>query len=626
MSGISGIIRFDGAPVKPGLIRRMTSSMSHRGPDGIHHWSRGSVALGQCMLCTTPESLNETQPLVNEKESLALVMDGRVDNREMLRRELLTRGRILRNHSDAELVLRAYELWSHDCLTHIDGDFAVVIWDVQRQEAFCARDRMGNKPFNYFWDGRTFVFASELHAILLLPWVPRNLNKGVLAEHLAEEWYSRDETFWKGVLRLVAAHQMKVDAAGPRIEQFWTPDLSATLPYSKDEEYIEHYRELFSDTVKRLSRSHLPLAIEVSGGLDSSAIFVVAENLRQNQKLQSSTINGYTLDFHDDPDANELEYSRAVGLKSGKRVKEIQPSTMPLTWYRDWATRYKDFPGYPNGVMSLGLMRKARQDGSRVLLNGTGGDEWLGGSRIYYAEELAARRWRQLISCFKFDLNDAGLRKSLWWILRFGFAPLLPEPLKKFLRDTISNRVDEFDRRTWLMPTLRKALEEQREKHHFSSTEQMRLVGRTGQLSHLSDAYSILAHEGQERLSATAGLELRRPYWNPSMVQFSFLMPQRLLFRHGINKFAHRQAMRGLLPELVLKRQTKAEFSVTYHRHLPEMKDLLTRDIPTRRFSWINQRDASMLYSKIGQEGEYKGWSESMLWILFGCDTFIPNS
>ena len=162
MSGIAGIIHFDGKPVEPGLIEKMTSAMAHRGPDGIHHWVKGSVALGQCMLRTTPESLEEHQPLTNEDESLVLVMDGRVDNWEELRRELLARGAVLRNRSDAELVLRAYETWGRDCLAHIDGDFALVIWDARRREAFCARDRVGNKPFHYQLQGETFVFASEL--------------------------------------------------------------------------------------------------------------------------------------------------------------------------------------------------------------------------------------------------------------------------------------------------------------------------------------------------------------------------------------------------------------------------------------------------------------------------------
>src|SRR5258706_6261824 len=109
MSGIAGIIRFDGAPIEPGLVETMTTAMAHRGPDGIRHWRMDSVALGQCMLRTTPESLEETQPLANEDETLVLVMDGRVDNWEELRREMRGRGVLLRNRSDAELVLRSYE-------------------------------------------------------------------------------------------------------------------------------------------------------------------------------------------------------------------------------------------------------------------------------------------------------------------------------------------------------------------------------------------------------------------------------------------------------------------------------------------------------------------------------------
>ena len=109
MSGIAGIIRFDGGPIEPDQIEGMAGAMAHRGPDGIRYWSRGSAAFAHCMLCTTPESLEETQPLANEDQSLILVMDGRVDNWEELRSELLTRNARLRTRADSELVLRAYE-------------------------------------------------------------------------------------------------------------------------------------------------------------------------------------------------------------------------------------------------------------------------------------------------------------------------------------------------------------------------------------------------------------------------------------------------------------------------------------------------------------------------------------
>ncbi len=247
MSGIAGIVNFDGAPLELGRIEVMTSAMSYRGPDGIAHWNGSDAALGHCMLHATPESLQERQPATSEDGSLVMVMDGRLDNWLELRRDLLSRGAALRNHSDVELVLRAYQLWGQGCLSGIEGDFAFAIWNTRDRVLFYARDPMGIKPFNYYWTGRSLVFASDVHAILALPGIPQILNQGVLAEYLACEWYSRDETFWQGILRLIAAHSMTVDTFGPKICQYWTPELFTTLNYRRDEEYVEHYLEFFTE-------------------------------------------------------------------------------------------------------------------------------------------------------------------------------------------------------------------------------------------------------------------------------------------------------------------------------------------------------------------------------------------
>ena len=614
MSGIAGIIHFDGSPVECGQIQQMTNSLAHRGPDGISHWSKGPAAFGLCMLHTTPESLLDKQPLTNEDESLVLIMDGRVDNWEQLRKTLIAKNIKLRNRTDSELVLKSFEHWGKDCLNYIDGDFALAIWNDKRKEIFCARDRMGNKPFNYFWNHKTLVFASELHSILLLPCVPQDLNKGVLAEYLSADWYSRDETLWKDIYRIKAAHNLLVNSKALKIERYWAPDFSNYSPYKNDSDYIEHYLELFTNIVKQLSRSNKPLGIEVSGGLDSSAIFAIANNLDQSSALLAPNFNGYTLDFHDDPDANELEYCRAVGNKTNKIIPEITPSTMPLSWYRDNAQQYKEIPQFPNGVMSLDLMKSAKSDGCSVLLNGIGGDEWLGGSRLYYAEELASGNWKQLKNCFVSDLKSARPINSLWWLLRFGFIPLLPESIKNILRDFNQNKHQQS---TWLTLELKNLLKKQYPKNYYSLFEEKMTVGQRSKLHFLSDAYSIRSHEAQERLAAQQGLELRRPYWNHKLVQFSLDMPQRLKHKHGINRFTHRQAMKGLLPELVLNRQTKAEFSVTYRHHLPKMKDLLTKEIPLRRSKWVNQKEAEFLFL----QAQHDGTSMAMLWSLFGSDS-----
>ncbi len=618
MSGIAGIVRFDGAPIEPGLVEKMTAAMAHRGPDGIRHWRKGSVALGQCMLCTTPESLEETQPLANEDQSVVLVMDGRLDNWVELRTDLLARDAVLRNRSDAELVLKAYEVWGRECLSHIDGDFALVIWDERRKSAFCARDRMGNKPFNYHWDGKTFTFSSELHAVLAMPWVKRDLNEGLLAEYLTIEWFSRDETPWQGVYRLVEAHWMEVGSAGPQPREYWRPDLFSPLKYESEAEYAEHYRHLFADAVRRASRSHKNLGVEVSGGLDSSAILAVAVDLQRRRELPAPGVAAYTLKFDDASEANELAFARAVGAHVGIPVQEVSPTHKPLSWYRNWARTYCEFPNYPNGVMAMGIRQTARDEGCRIMLNGIGGDEWLCGNRAYYAEELASGRWRSLYDSLRTDSEEVGATSALWWFARHA-AMLLPGFAEEALRKTrAAFRWNANDRKTWLTPKFREIAA--RRKADLALSFGGHRFGRTGQriqYETLYSAYSVIAREMEERTTASVGMEMRLPFWNTAMVQFAFSTPERLRLRGGTPKVLHRRAMAGLLPGNVLERRDKADFMVTFRRHADELRGARAEDMTVEQYQWVSEPRLAEMYNAFGNPAGDSG-SEWMLWSLFG--------
>ncbi|WP_310582473.1 asparagine synthase (glutamine-hydrolyzing) [Deinococcus sp.] len=622
MSGIAGIIHFDGKPVEPGQVEAMTAAMHYRGPDGINYWRRGNVALGQCMLRTTPESLEETQPLTNEDESLVLVMDGRVDNWEELRRELLGKSAVLRTRADAELVLRAYEVWGRDCLSRIDGDFALVIWDARQRQAFCARDRVGNKPFNYHWNGRTLVFASELHTILALPWVPEVLNQDTLAEYLGTEWHSLEETLWQGVLRLNPSHFMvATDQDELRLQLYWMPDLHLTLPCRTDEDYIEHYRALFTDVVRRMSRSLAPVACEVSGGLDSSAIFAVAETLRQQGSLPAPGLEGYTLDFSGDPAADEMAYARAVGIHLGRTIHEVTPAHKPLDWYRETARRYREFPDYPNGAMGLSIAETARSRGSRVLVSGTGGDEWAGGCRLYYAEAMAGWRGRELLALLQRDTRESGLAAAFWRPLRHGVLPLLPDSLRRDLR-----KIADFARGrgrdrppSWLAPAMQQRLAQRRKQDELESSPRWERLGQRRQWLNLSDAYVTLARGINERRASRMGLEWRQPFWDARIIQAAFATPERLRLRGHESKWLHRRALAGLLPEQVLQRQSKAEFSVAFSRYWSKLRPQLVADVLPRRLDWMEHSGFCDLLSR-AFDPRREDWSEGIAWTLFGLD------
>ena len=632
MSGIAGIIHFDGAFVEPGLIQKMTSAMAHRGPDGINHWVKGGVALGQCMLRTTPESLEERQPLTNEDESLVLVMDGRVDNWEDLRRALLGRETRLRDRSDAELVLRAYEIWGEDCVAHIDGDFAFVIWDMRRRAALCARDRMGNKPLNYHWNGRTLTVASELRAVVATGNPSPALNETLLAQYLGNEWYSREETFWKGITRLPPAHLMRVNEGVLSIASYWAPDLFKPLPYERDEDNVAHYRETITDVVRRLSRSHRPTAYEVSGGLDSSSIVCVAHALRHESRLPTPGLLAYTLDFSGDSEACELDYAREVGEHLGLPVREVKPGRRSLAWYRAEAASSWEFPGYPNGTMALTLRDEASAAGSRAVLGGGGGDEWLGLGQpgYYYAEELQAGRWRPALDCATEDASNAGVLRTVAWVLRSGMAPLLPTSFRgvaRFIHHRLSGRWGPSPTapprgEAWLAPRLLSLLRDQRTRHASAPQPEAHHRSQRLQWSVLNDAYATLAREAEERSLARQGLELRQPYHSQAIVQFAFSSPERMRSLGRSTKRFHRRAIGNLLPASIAGRTTKADFMGAFRSGLDDCEAELKNVIARRSGDWLEKQLALELATR-RRDPELAGWVEWPLWSLIGCDALV---
>jgi asparagine synthase (glutamine-hydrolysing) len=263
MSGIAGIYNIDGAPVDRVLLKRMTDAIAHRGPDGIHLWVDGSVGMGHCMLQTTPESIYERQPLTDESGVLCLTMDGRVDNREELISALESRGGRLRNDTDAEIVLKAYECWGTECPARIIGDFSFVIWDRGQRQLFCARDILGVKPFYYYTDGRKFLWASELHQLFRDSTVPREPNEGMVAEYLAASLTDREETLYKGILRLPPA---PASSSGGRTGSGGTGTSIHIKKFAiKRWKSTPSISRLYSRRCGRLLRSHKPVGAELSG-------------------------------------------------------------------------------------------------------------------------------------------------------------------------------------------------------------------------------------------------------------------------------------------------------------------------------------------------------------------------
>jgi len=625
MSGIAGIIHFDGKPVEPGLIEKMTSAMAHRGPDGIHHWVKGSVALGQCMLRTTPESLEETQPLTNEDESLVLVMDGRVDNWEELRRELLARGAVLRNRSDAELVLRAYETWGDEAADRIVGDFAFALRDERRQTLFCGRDVMGVRPL-YFYCGDQFILvASEMHALFQDSRIPREPNLGMVAEYLAAQVVSRGETLFKGIQRLEPGHRLTARAGTVVTAPYWRPDFGWILHYRSEDDYVDHLIELMKCAIASRLRSTGPVGVRMSGGVDSTTVFGLARSMIAAGEVDVATETFSTV--FPGEDCDESHYIQSMDALWGATANLVERWIAPPEHYSAHARFYLDCPDSPNGAMNTPLKDRVTDNGIRVLLTGAGGDEWFWGRDRLIADLIKGLRFMAASGLIWRDKGT--LRQKTATLLRSGLMPLLPAGIDARLRRLRKRRL-LFP---WVTQELLRSssLEDRIAASNaggarFASFDQ-EAVYRTG-----TNGWMAVNAEIEDLTSARHGIEQRHPLWDRRIIEFALAIPGMLRWRPPYHKYILRQAARGFLPEALRLRQDKTSFDSIFPAAIKaqggqkRMGALLLAAV-----GWVDGQEVERMTAKVlsaKSASPVAGWGGYIwpVWMAYAIDVWLRES
>ena len=630
MSGIAGIYNFNGLPVDPGLLHRMIDAVAHRGPDGVRHWIDGSVGLGHCMLHTTPESVYERQPLTDESGNLCLTMDGRVDNRKELLSALKSAGARLRDDTDAELVLKAYECWGTECPAQIIGDFAFVVWDKRQRQLFCARDILGIKPFYYHSDSGKFLWASELHQLFRDATVPREPNEGMVAEYLAASLTNREETLYKGILRLAPAHFLLVREGQVVKRAYWDIDPSKEVRYGNDEEYAEHFSSVFKEAVRCRLRSHGSVGAELSGGLDSSAVVGMSQVLYREGKVTDRGFATFSL-VYPGLSCDESSYiDDAVDMWSVESNRLHHEAAQPSVYFED-ARRYEDFPDYPNGVMSNPVSVLAKRNGIRAVLTGAGGDEWLTGSFYHYADFLRRLKIlslvRQLRCDRQFDRTSDGVPAIIFprgALLRVGFFPLLPPFARRAVKWAL--------RRGYVPPPWIDAQFARRarltERQSECAHKKFPTFAQQDMYCNLMDGWACQGYELGSRSEARYGFERRHPLSDRRVIEFAFALPEEQRWREHKPKLILRNAMRGLIPETIRRRLTKADFSHVFPESLKAIggEDFFN-SLTIASMGWVDGNRASGLYREMMQS--YKQSNDGLvvhtwkLWMICGIELWF---
>ncbi len=582
----------------------MLGRLAHRGPDGSGAWHEGPVGVGHRMLHTTPESLNEHQPIIGARGELVLTADARLDNRE----ELCSLLSAPRSVTDAELILAAYERWGERCPEHLLGDFAFVAWDGRRRALFCARDHFGVKPFYYHHrPGRLFAFASEIKALLALPDVPRRVNETRVADYLASLFEDKEITFYQEIVRLPPAHWMLVDREGIRRHQYWALDAERQLRMKSDAEYAELFRATFTEAVRCRLRSAFPVGSMLSGGLDSSSIVCVARKLLMESGRGS--LHTFSAIFPDLLECDEQEFIDAVVAGGGADAHRVRGDRLSPASDLDTMLAQQDEPFYgPNLFLHEGLYAAARATGVRAILDGLDGDTTVSHGLGYLRELAGSGRWLRLIR------EVRGLSRQLKVPPRRILVAKVVKPILRsvarrarvcpadLVAPEFARCVGLVDRLRALDPARRPPPRTEREDHH--RTISMGLVP--------------LVLEIADHAAGARRLEPRYPFFDRRLVELCLAFPGDQKLDRGWTRIVLRRAMQGALPRTVQWRAGKADLSPNFLRGLldgaarPAVERLLADG--ARVGPYVDLNAVRTAYQRARSPGSESRWAALTVW------------
>src|SRR5437899_1742659 len=406
MCGIVGIVKLDPRDgVDEARLRRMRDSLRHRGPDDAGLFLEGPVGLGHRRLSIV-DPAGGGQPMAGEDGGLRIVYNGEIYTHASLRPGLEARGHTYRTRSDTETILHLYEEEGERCVERLRGMFAFALWDRAAGRLLLARDRLGIKPLYYALTGDELIFASEIKAILEAGRLRPSFNEAILPEYLATRFVSGEETFFRGVRKLLPGRTLSWSAGeGLRERRYGrlpavAGDARATL-----EERAEEVRTRLTDTVRSHLMSDVPLGLFLSGGIDSSGLLALMAT------MVKGPVRTFSVGFSE-PRENELAFARLMARAIRAEHREVVVSAgeffgeLPrLVWHEDEPI------AFPSSVPLYFVSRLAR-DHVKVVLTGEGADELFLGYNRYRVtawNERAGRLYRRVLP----SALCAGMRGSV---------------------------------------------------------------------------------------------------------------------------------------------------------------------------------------------------------------------
>jgi asparagine synthase (glutamine-hydrolysing) len=556
MCGIAGKLYTDPARrVAPAVVDAMTDALAHRGPDARGTHVVGPVGLGHRRLAIIDLSPDANQPMVGPSGA-AITFNGEIYNFAELRRFLEGQGRTFRTRSDTEVLLALYEHEGERCLDRLVGMFAFAIWDPGRQTLFCARDRLGKKPFYYHAGGAGFSFASELGGLVADPEVPRALDPDAIHHYLTLHYAPSPSTAFAGVCKLPPAHALLWHAGKVEVWRYWRPHFEPKHQRTVDELGEELWHLLRESTRLRMI-SDVPLGAFLSGGTDSSAVVAAMSAVAQGARIKTFSIGFRESEF------NELGWARQVAQRYGTDHCELMVTPDAARALPVLVAHHGEPFSDPSSIPTYYLCQLARQHVT-VALSGDGGDEAFGGYARYVWAWLAGlvdgvpRPALERLAAFTRWL---GARRSAPPSLRLAgqhVADVIAPEADRYL--SMAGHFPPWERQGLYTPEFRARLSGPDTAEWFARSV------REGDARNRLDQYiqndlgGYLADGIMTKVdiaSMAHSLEVRAPLLDHRIIEFGARLPVELK-QHGLRKrILFKAAVRPYLPRSVLARRKR---------------------------------------------------------------------
>lgn len=625
----------------------MLGAIAHRGEVSVQG-HQPTIALGERrrMLYSYAAAPAE---IVRDARSRFIVGDICLGARDALASQLDLR----RNGEldDRELILAAYGKWGADCVDHLAGDFAFMIWDAAERRLFAARDVFGVKPFYYARVGDAFIAASEIKALFASGLVPRKLNETRVADYLCGMHEDKEITFFEGIVRLPSAHVLQLESNSLRLRKYWQPDPEREHRFSRDEEYYEGFQEVFIQCVNDRLRTDLPIASTLSGGLDSSSITCVARNALASRG--GPELHTYSAVFAKVSECDERKFIDPA-LRLGGFTPHFQnfDETGPLSHAVD-AFRETDQPYYlPNFYVMRAMTQSAAADGCALFLDGADGDSVISHSPYYLTELFREQRWaeyaqlvRGMSRAYNYPIQsviDVTARESLramssglrWGnfaraasalsselgislgatVFNHGLKPWVPESLKHAYRKVKRRELENEDviRKDFLD---RVGMKER--KRRFGLDRKWVVVSEREAHAYRLGVGSIpFVMEMLDHTTSAQGLDAVHPFMDRRLAEYCLAMPGRLKISEEFSRLTLRKGMEGILPPEIQWRNQKSDFTNSFTRGLRELDRSMLESIclnpPAALFEFVEPAMLKRLFERFIAEGKPR--QGSLLW------------